>query len=223
VKNINQKNRFGSTLLYEAISSDYPPQYRHAEDGHLDHYPADRDDSIEPWEATSRLKLQMVELLLAQGADVNLRTDFGEMPLHAAVDYADEDMVRLLLTHGADVDGRVKRNTDAGPGPVEGETPLHYAAIGGRVELVSLLLARGAEVNACDDGDDTPLHGAALRGHREVVELLVTHGADVSARNSRGRTPLDEAIRRGHEDIVRLFTAKAKNSDTAAQDDGTRR
>lgn len=84
------------------------------------------------------------------------------------------DMVRLLLSRGADVD-----QPDC-----MGYTPLHLAATNNLAEMVELLLAHGAQVNSRNEYGLTPLAeargsvAAKVLGHdvSRVVHLLQHHG-----------------------------------------------
>ncbi len=174
--------------------------------------------SVEPWMGRyapsgrsdsnrGPIRKEWIELLLANGADLNERDDKGDTPLHSAILRGDEELARLFIAHGVDVNA--KNNSSL--------TALHHAASGGRAGIVPLLLTKGAEVNASDNRGDTPLHNAALRGYGEVVKVLLAHGANVTVKNSRNRTPLDEAVRRGHKEIVQLLTAKAAGAEGNAQ------
>ena len=149
--------------------------------------------------------LELIRLLLDNGADTEERDTDGRTLLHLAARDPNQGLVELLLAHHADVNAKNRG----------GLTPLHYVASSGQGDLASHLLTHSADVSAQDDNGDTPLHSAALHGHKEVVELLVAHGADINAKNTRGRTPTEEAARRGHKDIVQLLSANA--TDTGRQ------
>ena len=82
-----------------------------------------------------------VKELLAMGANVNFRNDYGATPLIEASLRGYESMVRTLLDHGADVG-----TADT----VFGATALNFAALSGQTEVVALLLKWGADVNAKD-------------------------------------------------------------------------
>jgi ankyrin repeat protein len=75
----------------------------------------------------------VVQLLLANKADVNARDKDGYTPLHWAADRGHKDLVKLLLVNRADINARL----------MDGETPLHCAVRAvrrqGYIEVVELL------------------------------------------------------------------------------------
>jgi len=127
---------------------------------------------------------------------------FGRTPLHWAAQEGQKEVVELLITKGADPNGKDKW----------GYTPLHRAAAAGHKEVAELLVTNGADVNAADDQQGlTPLHIAVIKGDGSIVELFVARGADVNAANNEGKTPLYLAIQYNHNevaDILRKHGAK---------------
>jgi len=105
---------------------------------------------------------QVIEALLAAGADLKLTSDDGTTPL----------MVAAGL-------GRCTFNPNIKRG----------ARSRGAEEAVTVLLDAGADINAVNEADFTALHGAAFRGLNEVIKILVDRGANINARDYRGRTP----------------------------------
>ena len=75
--------------------------------------------------------VQIVELFLARGADVNAESPNGSTPLMMAARYGSEESANLLLSRGADVGRRNERNLQAAD----------FARLGGR-EALALRLAR---------------------------------------------------------------------------------
>ena len=134
---------------------------------------------------------EIAELLIAEGADVNAKTNDGKTPLDEAINpfYNKTEIANLLHKHGG------KHGT------------IHSAVGGGDVEAVKEFLAAGADVNVKDKRGFTPLHWASISGHKEAVELLIDNGADVNAMRGGGGTPLSYAASWGHEEIVELLIA----------------
>lgn len=179
------------------------------------------------FEAVKLGDVEAVRRLLEESPTLVNRGDtgFGATPLHWAALRGHEDVARLLLDKGADVN---VRNND-------GETPLQVAERAKRSGVVQVLRSRGGEasagiVEAVRAGDlarvqrllasnpgalnqkdaafgATPLHWAALRGHADVAKFLVAQGADTSAKNKDGETPLQVAERAKRAEIVALLRA----------------
>jgi ankyrin repeat protein len=87
----------------------------------------------------------LVTLLLAHGADVNVRNTAGSTPLHKAAIGGNARLVRLLLAHGAQVDAR---NTG-------GQTPLVHALFLRHAEVAAVL----EQYTATSEGERTQLSG----------------------------------------------------------------
>ena len=52
------------------------------------------------------LHKEIAELLIANGADVNVKNDFGPTPLHWAADEGHKEIVELLIANGANVNAK---------------------------------------------------------------------------------------------------------------------
>ena len=139
---------------------------------------------------------QIVELLIAGGADLRIKNNNGM----TALDLADgqiEDLLRKhsgipLSIHGAARSGNIEAvkqqlidGEDVNVKDKNDRTALHWAKT---KNIAKLLISKGADVNfKCVDGD-TPLRFAALYGHTEVAELLIAKGANVKAKYNSGST-----------------------------------
>jgi ankyrin repeat protein len=119
------------------------------------------------FEAVGHNQLEIAELLLANGADVNARDGNMRTPLMQALwVYNHDKMVRLLLAKGADVNLEDKWKI----------TALAYAAKQGQLEDAKILIANDANVNVVTGS--SPLYFAVIGTHTEMVELLLVNGAD---------------------------------------------
>ena len=99
-----------------------------------------------------------VTQMLDAGECVNSLDAEGNSPLICAAEEGHEDIVELLLRHGADVQARNVMN----------ESALHVAAWNGHAGVVSALLAHGAAVNQPGPDGETPLLLAADGGFIDV-------------------------------------------------------
>jgi uncharacterized protein len=125
----------------------------------------------------------MVRVLLAHGADPNLRGwDTPTSPLGEAVWAGNAEVVGLLLAAGADPNlpdcpptGMLDPRSSVYREMLESApaVPLHYAAKHGREDIVRLLLAGGANPRARDHRGRTPAALALAEGHSGVAALLV--------------------------------------------------
>ena len=130
--------------------------------------------------------LDMADMLVRAGANVNAANDLAVTPLMLASTNGSAPMVDMLLQAGAD--GAVARPT--------GETALMMASRTGSVAVVRLLVAHGADVNATTTGGHTALMWAAAERHADVVRVLADIGADVHARTA---APTPRTRRGGYE------------------------
>ena len=145
--------------------------------------------------------IDLVEALLAGGADINKEDIDGITPLSTASENGHIDLVKALLAVDADVN---KEDTD-------GTTPLFIASQNGHTGVVKALLKRkNIDVNQADNNGATPLFIASQEGHTALVEALLAGGADVNQVRNDGTTPLFIATQKGHINVVKsLFIASA--------------
>jgi cytohesin len=162
---------------------------------------------------------EMVELLLAHGADVNAGANYNRTAAEFAMQGDHSEVVELLVSQGADIPplhmalymkdetkakSLIECGADVNKRTPYGTTPLDRAVGAGFKNIVELLIDRGADVNAKDNWDWTPLH-SAVYGHKDIVELLIAKGANVNARDGDSRTPLRYAQDNGYTEIVNLL------------------
>lgn len=110
-------------------------------------------DDINSWRLlcipVSRGHVQMVNLLISKGANVNSAKNpsDGWAPLHCAARAGDVEMARLLVSKGADVNKIEDTKL---------QTPLHVAVHYDERDVASFLLANGADIYITDRQGQTP-------------------------------------------------------------------
>ncbi|KAJ7249844.1 ankyrin repeat domain-containing protein [Mycena rebaudengoi] len=142
--------------------------------------------------------IDMVELLLEKGVDVNVAGWTYGNALQAASYQGKEAVVRLLIEKGADV------NAQGG----EYGNALQAASYCGQEEIVQLLIEKGADVNAQGGEYGNALQAASTESNTPVVKLLIEKGADVNAQGGRFGNALQAASYWRHEAIVQLLIEK---------------
>ena len=143
--------------------------------------------------------LEVVKLLLENGAKLNPSVLPIVTPIHDAAALNLQDALKLLLGHGLDA------NTKA----ANGSTPLHFAAC--NEQVVSILLAHGADVNAQSNDGATPMYIAAECRLKKTLRLLLDNDANPNLETDEQLTALDIALRKGFADIALvLVEANAK-------------
>jgi ankyrin repeat protein len=119
--------------------------------------------------------------------------------LYVSVRQKNEEMTRVVLEKGCDIDIRLNFRE---------ETAL-LVAVGGEDErIVRLLLQRGCDVNARDRRGNTALITAVRKDNEQISLLLLKKGCGVNAENSNGNTALNTAVRNNNEQIVRALLEK---------------
>jgi ankyrin repeat protein len=148
--------------------------------------------------------LELLSLLLLEGADMNQVNCEGTSPLMVASEGGSTRVVELLLNSKASVNLTDKR----------GFTAAHYASINGHCDALATLLARGADINREGAlGGSTPLM-MAFEGERDlVVRMLLINGARVgSGCGTFGFTEKEWILhRRGSSFFGRLLKWTEKN------------
>jgi ankyrin repeat protein len=147
--------------------------------------------------------LDIVNVLLARGADLNVKDKRGYTALSHAAEAMYEDVVDALLTH-PDLDPN-SRGLNSRP------VLLAYVWRDSS-DRVEKLLDHGADVNAQDADGDTALHGAAQTGNTGIMQRLLDKGAGPNVKNKQGGTPLMWAAVFGHTDAARLLLSAGANA-----------
>jgi len=109
---------------------------------------AENVDGLRPIHCAVRTGLvELVELLIQHGANLDAADMFGNRPLHDAVCHGLK-VVQLLVQHGA------KLNVQN----IDGKTPLHIAIERQQCDVIMFLMSQDADAGLTDIWRNTPLH-----------------------------------------------------------------
>lgn len=182
-----RKSRGGRTALQAAVGGGHVDIVKLPVSGHDAHVNAVASDFTALHEAARSGDVEIVQFLLDNGADSNVRTsndnisgsitnDNGcKSPLVWVLDSGHIEVSRLPLESGTDVSGFVYSSHDTPP-----EAALVAASRGGHLAIVQQFLDMGADLEG--RGEWVPLRpscfalalqNAAGRGHESVVRLLL--------------------------------------------------
>lgn len=117
---------------------------------------------------SSRMAVDIADILIESGADENIRDDHGKTALMHAAARNNEDLVMYLLS---------KSGTKLEAHDDYGMTALMHAADNKNAEATKLLIAARANMFAKNNDGDTALKIARRRRASDVEKLLLTAGA----------------------------------------------
>jgi ankyrin repeat protein len=144
---------------------------------------------------------QIIKLLIENKANVDSNDNYGNTPLHQALNFNRLEAVQVLISN--------KANPDVANSA--GVTPLHLAVSKGSVEAVEILIKAGADVNLKTGGQMTPLDiaraevkkrtthwgpqknttaAAQLESYSKIAELLEKAGAKATREQEKETAPL---------------------------------
>ncbi|KAJ7166318.1 ankyrin repeat-containing domain protein [Mycena crocata] len=151
--------------------------------------------------AAYRGHIEIVRLLLDQGADINGKGYYGTA-LQAAAGEGHEAVAKLLTQRGAEI------TPDAETASTSCPSPLQAASNGGYVRIVQMLLDAGADVNARGGDYGNALQVASFEGNVPLVDMLIKQGADMNASGGDYHSALKAASYSGNVNVVRLLIEK---------------
>lgn len=145
----------------------------------------------------------IVDLLLENGADINVCSPKGYTSLMLASSEGHDAVTKLLIEKGANME---MKDSD-------GDTAVILAAMTGNESIVRLLLKKGANLDEKNRSCETALHLAVRRGHETVVSLLLENEARTNVQDHDGDTVLHFAVATGYDSIVELLLEYNANID----------
>lgn len=201
--------------------------------------------------AIANSDLAAVKALVEGGNPADTPIVYGESretPLLKASDAGKTDIVKYLISKGANVNFRtaqfgqtplieavgrgfddivdvlLKAGADPGIKDHTGYPAFALAVMEGQYDIAEVLLKAGGNVNGTDDYGNTWLSGCATTGNPTGMRWLVAHGADVnkvSGLQYGGSTALTSAAMVGNAESVRTLLELGANPRLTMKDGGT--
>lgn len=144
-------------------------------------------------------EMDMVQLLVANGANVDEREKTGHTPVIYAAQMGKLDILKVLVDSGANI--HMETN--------DGGSALYMAAQGGFEKTVKYLARKGASIHHKNKKGSSVLFVAIASGDDKIVKFLLKQGVDyISPHN--GLTPSQFALMLGNERLVSELDSRAK-------------
>ncbi|XP_076676943.1 uncharacterized protein LOC143373497 [Andrena cerasifolii] len=162
--------------------------------------------------------VEIVKILLSNGARVDIGTDEGATPLHYAALNGHKNVVEILLNKVANTIVSDK----------SGSTPLHYAVEGGPKDVIKVLLDNGAVIAIRDNFGYTLNYASndsiknilastknlfiqVKKGDLQKAKDCLSKGAVVNAQCTNGGRPLHYAAWKDYVEIVEVLLKNEAN------------
>uniref|UniRef100_H2Y8X8 Ion transport domain-containing protein n=1 Tax=Ciona savignyi TaxID=51511 RepID=H2Y8X8_CIOSA len=172
--------------------------------------------------------IDIVKLLMAEGADVNARNSALVTPLFLACQHNCHIIVKYFLENGANIELKdsdfmsplliasryghqetltwlLEHRADLSETDKDDRTCLMWAAEEDRTDAIMLLLKRNKMrlmIEERDRYNNTALHMAAMKGHTDTVKILLDFRAAADIKNDDDRTTLHMAAFHGHDSVI---------------------
>lgn len=188
--------------------------------------------------AINKERNDIVELLIAKGADINVADAFGSNCLHAAIQKNNIGIVSTLCKAGINVNIFGMSNHAPSPyftclhlaihlhltshlnlttGSTWVPTAKHISTYAKKLAIIEILCEHGANIDAANDVHSTPLHLAVIKRELAVVELLCKRGAKIDEPNYRKKTAIRSAIDVGDSHIIEILVRYGANLNNGEQ------
>ncbi len=188
----------------------------------------EEEDTPDSWEVVTRQQdLERAnKLLLDGGFDLDDENFDATQTLWWALNTEDIEVVRLVISRGADIDAVLPHGQTSLQEALKtenvaiaklllslganitksgrhGYTAVTWALRWGNIEVLSLMIRKGSVTEPQELGKI--MQWATLHGEAELVRLLIVRGANPNDMDSRGQPVLHTAITRGKDDVAKVL------------------
>lgn len=152
--------------------------------------------------------LDVIKLLLNNGADANITDEEGNTPLSILVDEGLK--IKRLKERELFLERIVflmKYRIDLNAVDKDGRTVFHKAVIADDLEVVEKLLTKKSDLNIKDKQGRTALHHTQWKGNYRIARHLIAAGANMDEPDYAGFTILNYAAILGHTRLLVILIA----------------
>jgi len=139
---------------------------------------------------------ELANLLIKSRASVNFMSTFSGTALTIAAGGSNENIVRLLIDNGANINLGLQSGHSVLINACEQSHSLSF---------IKYLISKGAEINTPSACSVTPLINACIKGDKSIVLYLIGSGAIVDQPCRSGITPLMYAVQNNNNSVASLL------------------
>ena len=156
--------------------------------------------------------LEILELLIDKGADVNMKSNIGST---AIMNTVDTNKVDFLLKNGANINEVDNNNNNALTNLLRLlEDGIAEEDLDTAISTLKLLIEKGIDIKVIDNnGYDAFLYAVELNLN-DVTKLLIEKGTDIKRKNKEGQNALIICSKVGNYEIAKLLIEKGLKVNT---------
>ncbi len=146
---------------------------------------------------TSAIKndyLLTAEILIRNGANINIQDIYKSTPLHYSVGFGYEASTDMLLYYGA----------DPNINDINGNSPLFYAVKNSLDSITEILIRANANMYQLYSDNQSLMHIAAYYGNDFFVKKYMKH-YNLEIKDKNGLNPVDMAVAGGESEVLNIF------------------
>lgn len=159
----------------------------------------------------------ILTMLIALKANLNIQNKLGETPIHFAVRSRNLENITTLLSQGVDLTIPTAK----------GEIPMFYAMVTGDMRVVNMLSTNNSPVLGVDSAGNNLIHYCIINcpsykeddeivpnTKSEIIQWLIEHGVSTEQQNNMGITPLELTSRQINREINKECAASIQAEQT---------
>ncbi|WP_445710213.1 ankyrin repeat domain-containing protein [Flavobacterium sp.] len=143
--------------------------------------------------------IQIEELIEKDPKSVFRVNENGFSALVLATYKGNNDVAKLLIEKGSDING----NSQMG-------TPLMAAIVKGNNEIAKILIEKKADLDLMDSNGTTALLYAVQFKNHELVSIIVKTGVDIDYKDKNNKSAIDYALLLDDDKLIELLKNKNK-------------